>query len=59
MNIQINELHGVGIHDKICVIKPKVEMTSTLDPNFYNPNYTYKNPRGPFTNAFVIKHIFT
>jgi hypothetical protein len=62
MNIQINGFHGVGIHDKRCVIKPKVEMTSNLDLKFYNPNFASKNPSGlfpPLTNAFVIEHIFT
>jgi hypothetical protein len=62
MNIQINEFHGVGICDKICVIESKVEMPSTLNPKSYNLNFVSKNPNGLlplFTNAFVIEHIFT
>jgi hypothetical protein len=61
MNIQINGFHGVYIHDKKCVIKPKVEMTFNLNPKFDNPNFASKNPNGllpPLTNAFVIEHIF-
>jgi len=62
MNIQINGFHGVGIHDKRCVIKPKVEMISNLDPKFYNPDFASKNPSDllpPLANAFVIEHVFT
>jgi hypothetical protein len=62
MDIQINEFHGVGIRDKICVIESKVEMSSTLDPKSYNLNFVFKNLNGLLpllTNAFVIEHIFT
>jgi hypothetical protein len=50
------------IHVQRCVIEPKVEVPSTLDPKSYNPNFASKNPSGLLpllTNAFVIEHILT
>lgn len=45
------------IHVQRCVIEPKVEVPSTLDPKSYNPNFASKNPSGLLpllTNALLL-----